>query len=204
MRFTCSVTLFTASNIERIGGIWANNLADHLRLFDDDTRMAIFNQSCFLKNMRSRYALADLCYIFKSQMLIIRGRGIFPEGFIEEILQTLALILPEGDVECRKWFEPKKNENNLDPEARKCGNPSSEERQIHKFRYWHDRLIVLKQTFDEKEPATIYQRWHDRRRRVQWYTFWVAVIMIGLTVFFGFIQCVEGGLQVYKTYYPSV
>lgn len=178
--------LFTARNMERIAGleiIWTSNLADHLRLFDDDTRVAIFHQACFLKHMQSQ--------------------DIFPEGFIEETLRTLALIFPEGDKDCWRWFEIKKSKNNLDPEARKCGNPSSEERQIHKFRYWHDRLIILKQAFDEKEPATIYQWWHDRRRRVQWYTFWVAVVVIGLTIFFGFVQCVEGALQVYKAWYPS-
>jgi hypothetical protein len=49
--------LFTARNMERIAGfeiIWTSNLADHLRLFDDDTRVAIFHQACFLKNMRSQ------------------------------------------------------------------------------------------------------------------------------------------------------
>lgn len=51
--------LFTARNMERIAGleiIWTNNLADHLRLFDDDTRVAIFHQACFLKHMQPQYA----------------------------------------------------------------------------------------------------------------------------------------------------
>jgi hypothetical protein len=50
--------LFTARNMERIAGleiIWTSNLADHLRLFDDDSRVAIFHQACFLKNMQSQY-----------------------------------------------------------------------------------------------------------------------------------------------------
>jgi hypothetical protein len=32
---------------------------------------------------------------------------------------------------------------------------------------------------------------------VQWYTFWVAALVLGLTIVFGLIQCVEGALQVY-------
>lgn len=51
--------LFTARNMERIAGleiIWTSNLADHLRLFDDDTRVAIFHQACFLKHMKSQLA----------------------------------------------------------------------------------------------------------------------------------------------------
>jgi hypothetical protein len=48
----------------------------------------------------------------------------------------------------------------------------------------------------------LYQWWYDRRRRVQWYTFWVAALVLFLTVFFGLIQCVEGGLQAWKAFNP--
>jgi hypothetical protein len=68
------------------------------------------------------------------------------------------------------------------------------------FDYWHDRLVILKQVFDEAEPSNIRQWWNDRRKRVQWYTFWVAALVLGLTVFFGVIQSVEGALQVYVSY----
>ena len=129
--------------------------------------------------------------------------NIFPKDFIKETLQTLALILPEHDPQCRKWFKLQKSQHNLDSQAIKCGHLSTEDRQIHKFLFWHDRLVILKQRFDEEEPSTLYQWWYDRRKRVQWYTFWVAALVLGLTVLFGFIQCVEGGLQVYKAYYPS-
>lgn len=87
--------------------------------------------------------------------------------------------------------------------ARECGQLKKSERQIDKFRYWHDRLVVLKQVFDEAEPSTMKQWWNDRRKRVQWYTFWVAALVLGLTIFFGLIQCIEGAMQVYKAYHPS-
>lgn len=44
--------LFTACNIERIGGIrisWTSNLADHLLMKDDDTRVCIFHHATFLE-----------------------------------------------------------------------------------------------------------------------------------------------------------
>lgn len=50
--------LFNARTIERTAGIkiaWTSNLADHLRLFDDDTRVMIFHHASFLKKMESRY-----------------------------------------------------------------------------------------------------------------------------------------------------
>ena len=54
------------------------------------------------------------------------------------------------------------------------------------------------------KPSTISQFRYDRRNGVQWYTFWVAVLVLVLTVAFGVIQSIEGALQAYKAYYPTV
>jgi hypothetical protein len=59
---------------------------------------------------------------------------------------------------------------------------------------------MLKQVFDEAQPKTIRQWWYDSRNGVQWYTFWVAVLVLVLTVVFGLVQSVEGGLQVYVSF----
>jgi hypothetical protein len=59
---------------------------------------------------------------------------------------------------------------------------------------------MLKQVFDEAQPRTIVQWWHDRRNGVQWYTFWVAVLVLVLTILFGLIQSIEGALQVYASF----
>lgn len=43
---------FTAANLERIAGIkiiWTSNLADHLTLTNDDTRLILFHQISFLE-----------------------------------------------------------------------------------------------------------------------------------------------------------
>jgi hypothetical protein len=122
--------------------------------------------------------------------------------FIDETIRTLALLLPEHDSEVQQWFEKEqtkqqKRQKLLDSLARECGQLKVEERQFENFEYWHDRLVILKQVFDEAEPSNIKQWWHDRRKRVQWYTFWVAAVVLGLTVFFGLVQSVEGALQVY-------
>lgn len=84
-----------------------------------------------------------------------------------------------------------------------CGRLGADARQIENFRYWHDRLVVLKQVFDEVEPGSVARLWNDRRKRVQWYTFWTAVLVVFFTLFFGVVQCVEGAFQVYKAYYPT-
>ena len=92
----------------------------------------------------------------------------------------------------------------LDGRATRCGQLRADDRQIESFAFWHDRLVVLKQVFDEAEPRTFSRLWYDRRKGVQWYTFWAAIFVVCLTMLFGLIQSVEGALQVYKAYNPSV
>ncbi|KAK7978480.1 hypothetical protein PG996_004527 [Apiospora saccharicola] len=63
--------------------------------------------------------------------------------------------------------------------------------------------LILKQAYDDATPRTISQWWHDRRNGVQWYTFWVAILVLILTTLLGLVQCVESALQVYKAFVPS-
>ena len=56
-------------------------------------------------------------------------------------------------------------------------------------------LIVLKEAYDEATPRVLSQWWYDRRNNVQWYTFWVAIMVFVVTTTLGIIQCIEGGLQ---------
>ena len=136
----------------------------------------------------------------RDQTLPTQTCTIFPPALIDETLRTLALFLPEHDRGVEKWFaahQERRRNIPLDPIARECGQLKVKERQIENFKYWHDRLVILKKAFDEAEPSNIQQWWYDRRKKVQWYTFWVAALVLGLTIIFGLIQCVEGALQVY-------
>jgi len=141
----------------------------------------------------------------------------FPAGLVDETLRTLALLFPEAQFGRRqprrrrspgsRWFRQKRlresSERVLDARLAHCGNLQMEERQIEHFTYWRDRLVVLKQAYDDATPRTISQWWYDRRNGVQWYTFWVAITVLFLTTFLGLVQCVESALQVYKAYMPS-
>jgi hypothetical protein len=128
---------------------------------------------------------------------------LLPAGLVDETLRTLALLLPGTDEATRKWFKALATSQRLDIKAIKCGRLRVEDRYIENFQFWHDRLIVLKQLFDEAEPDTFSRWWYDRRKRVQWWTFWVAALVLVLTIFFGVVQSIEGALQVYKAYNPS-
>jgi hypothetical protein len=78
-----------------------------------------------------------------------------------------------------------------------------EQRYAEKFTFWRDELLTLKEKFDEPRPTSIVHFWYDRRNKVQWYTFWIAALVLCLTIFFGLVQSIEGASQVYKAYHPT-
>ncbi|KAK6836451.1 hypothetical protein PG987_006946 [Apiospora arundinis] len=173
---------FLARNLTKIGGIeiiWTDNLVDHLRLSDDDTKVHIFHHASFLEYQKHS------------------SETLLPEGLAAETLQTLALLLPATDRKTRRWLSCL---TSVDKRLAHGGRLKTELRQIERFRFWQDRLIMIKQTYDEAQPKTLTQWWHDRRNGVQWYTFWVAILVLTLTIVFGLIQSVEGALQVYASF----
>lgn len=88
----------------------------------------------------------------------------------------------------------------------RCGGLPTGERRIERFSFWRDRLVVLKQAYDEATPGTMSQWWHDRRNGPQWFAFWVAgvaLVFALLALFFTVVQAVEGALQVYMAYHPN-
>lgn len=64
---------------------------------------------------------------------------------------------------------------------------------------------MIQKAHDESEPKALPQWWNGRRKKVQWYTFWAAILILVLTIVFGMIQSVNGIMQVYAAYhsYPS-
>jgi hypothetical protein len=134
-------------------------------------------------------------------------RSIFPEGFVKETLRTLALLFPRYDKRTQKWINSEqssfKGTKCIDTNLLRCDKMRPESRCMEEFKFWRDRLIILKEKFDEPRRTSIGQFWHDRRNKVQWYTFWIAFMVLGLTIFFGVVQSIEGAMQVYKAYHPT-
>jgi hypothetical protein len=120
---------------------------------------------------------------------------LFEVEFIEEIIRTLALLLPQDNPASYQWFEQKCKELGLDPAAGTNGHLNASARQLDKFLYFGDRISILKQAFDDSEPNTVWQWWYDDRKKVQWYTFWIAALVLLLTVIFGLIQSVASIVQ---------
>lgn len=101
---------------------------------------------------------------------------------------------------CDGWAE--KASCHVDRRIASCGTLPADRRQIEAFRYWRDRLVILKQTYDDETPRTVRQWWYDRRNGSQWYPFWIALMVFVVATLLGLVQCVEGALQVYRAYYP--
>ncbi|KAK0648009.1 hypothetical protein B0T16DRAFT_407579 [Cercophora newfieldiana] len=173
---------FNGLNLQRIAGIeikWTDNLLDHLKLKSDDRVVLVFRHAAFLKTQKH----SDL----------------YPPGFVDETLRTLALLFPQDKKDTRSWFKKisRASSSPLDCHLVNCGILGAEGRQFENFGFWHDRLVTLKQVYNEARPQSISQRWHDRRHPTEWYTFWTAALVIVLTVIFGFAQCIFAFIQVY-------
>ncbi|KAK1463998.1 hypothetical protein CMEL01_12759 [Colletotrichum melonis] len=185
---------FHAWSVVAIGGIqveFTDNLADHLLLIEEESgiKVLIFHHVSFLRCHQS---------------------SIYPVGFLEETLETLQLLFPESEfggtgISKRRrwsWYQKLLSKQPCPPidwGLGSIGTLSAEARRIERFRFWRNRLIVLKQAYDDATPRTISQWWHDRRNRVVWCTFWLAILVLVLGALVGVVQCVQGGLQVSKS-----
>lgn len=179
---------FNARALSKIAGvkiIWTNNLADHLRLIDDDKKVAVFHFASFLEYNRSNNA-------------------VLPSGLAEETLKTLAMLFPYTDAATKKWLARRVAIAEVDPQIvqsiREFGRLKPDDRKIERFEFWHDRIVLLKEVYDDARPRMLSQLWYDRRNGLQWYTFWIAIVLFVLTVVFGLIQSIEGGMQAYVSY----
>ncbi|KAF2034253.1 hypothetical protein EK21DRAFT_97692 [Setomelanomma holmii] len=92
-----------------------------------------------------------------------RDSTLFPPRFIDETLRTLALLFPRHDKQTKKWLQMLPSSPLTDGHITHCQKLRPDDRQIETFRFWHDRLIILKQTFDESRPTKLSQWWYDRR-----------------------------------------
>jgi hypothetical protein len=109
---------------------------------------------------------------------------------------TLALMFPK-EKKIEQWYRRKGRAGQLDFLALNAGRPV---RSIESYSYWRDRLVLLKEAFDDARPRTLLQLWHDRRDTAKWLDTTGVYIAIGLTLLFGLLQSIEGALQVYAAF----
>jgi hypothetical protein len=176
---------FNARAFEKVAGIkivWTRDLLSHLEVGLNDSTLALFH------NMK-------VLQLYEQSRL----RDIFPDNFLDETRRTLSLMLPIADKESMKWFNSEQRRLGLDVAAGDCRHLRATQRTIQGFNFWRDRLIMTKEVFDLSQPNGLLQFWRDDRNRVQWWTFWIAIVVFLLTL----VGVIESALQVYKAYHPS-
>jgi hypothetical protein len=67
------------------------------------------------------------------------------------------------------------------------------------FDHWRNRPLELHHMF-HSPPVGWSQIWADRRNPLQWYTFWLAIVILVLTLIFGIISSVTSIMQTCLAY----
>jgi hypothetical protein len=96
----------------------------------------------------------------------------------------------------RNWYKTNQKHHTLDPSVLSLEYLDPSHRNADNFQYWGARLQRIKRAYDGHEPNGPLQWWRDDRKPVQWWTFWIAALVLALTVIFGFTQSVTAILQV--------
>lgn len=116
---------------------------------------------------------------------------------VEETLRSLALLLPRANTDSKRcYLKNLKRYPNIDPRAGDL-TMSPKDRVLDDYQYWKERLQIIVEAYDKSEPKALPQWWKDRRNKVQWYTFWIAALILVLTIVFGLIQSITGIMQVH-------
>ncbi|KAI8954895.1 hypothetical protein F4801DRAFT_603476 [Xylaria longipes] len=144
----------------------------------------------FTDNLADHLLLVDddttVLIFHHASFLECQTNTLFPDGLVDETLRTLALLFPQSEF-------------------------SSSIRSSNNKRVWFQKLCLAsspclvdpRQIYDDATPKTIKQWRHDRRNGERWFTFWVAVLVLMITITLGLVQCIKSALQVYKAYYPT-
>ena len=120
--------------------------------------------------------------------------ALLPPELFNETTTSLSLLYPRINTECTALL---RNESrNLDGNLRTLG-PAP--RHVQEYDYWRDNLLMIWEVFERSQPSTVLQWWYDRRNIVQWWTFWVAFMVLSLTIFFGLITSVASIVQAWAS-----
>ena len=121
-------------------------------------------------------------------------RTLLPPELFSETAKSLALLFPRNNPHCTDFLSVESQ--NLDPNLKKL---AAAPRDVQEYSYWHDNLLTICEDFERSQPSTIRQWWYDRRNIVQWWTFWIAFVVLALTVFFGLISSVASIVQAWAS-----
>ena len=121
---------------------------------------------------------------------------LLPPELFSETTTSLALLYPRINTDCTVLLRRESQDLDLDPNLRTLA-PAT--RQVQDYHHWREELLTIWEVFDRSQPSNFLQWWYDRRNIVQWWTFWVAFVVLALTIFFGLISSVASIVQAWAS-----
>ena len=131
-------------------------------------------------------------------MLMTADSPIIPKEVLNEAVRTLNLLFPISDPATEKVLMKHY------PRIRfHVDEPYEGPRSLNVFDYdvWRDRLLELYEDVYQSPPASWAQLWKDDRNPQQFWTFWIALFILFLTIvstFASIAQTVYSALAYYS------
>ncbi|EXJ69220.1 uncharacterized protein A1O5_07256 [Cladophialophora psammophila CBS 110553] len=156
---------FTAANMVQFCQLkvdWTNSLEDHLRL-----------------ERREKKEKVLWVYPHKQtlQALLVEAEKV-PATVLKETIQTLDLLFPFWDTRTKTLLEQNgQTFHNI-------SGPIEQGRRLHllDFPHWKVRLLEVYEEVFQSPPVSWAQLWHDQRNPQQFWTFWIALVILALTL----------------------
>ena len=153
---------FTAAFMVDICGLrleWTDCLADHLRLDRREKILRIFPYKPFLRNH------------------LDHKQSHLPITVLKETILSLNLLFPQWDPPTIKLLQ-------LNKQDFQDSGPYDGPRTLNltEFDHWRDRLQEVYDVVFRSPPVSWAQLWKDRRNPQQFWTFWIALFILALTL----------------------
>jgi hypothetical protein len=110
-------------------------------------------------------------------LLILATRACLPTELLVETIQSLNLLFPHWDATTIRLLE--KHGQDFHRSGPYDGPPTL---NIMEFNHWRDRLLEVYDVVFQSPPVSWKQLWRDRRNPQQFWTFWIALLILALTL----------------------
>lgn len=178
---------FTAAFMKDVCGLtveWTTSLHDHLRLDRFRKALKVFPYKCHLQALidsqknesKKRQYVLDLIVCLCNR-LTDSSRALLPLTVLEETKLSLDLLFPFWDNRTITLLENEKQNFHELGSFEKTRTLT-----LTDFDHWRDRLLELHEEVFLSPPISLAQLWRDRRSPQQFWTFWIAIMILILTV----------------------
>jgi hypothetical protein len=163
---------------------WTTSLHDHLRLDRRRKALQVFPYKCCLQALLSEKSNSGSQDRSVSQTALslesITNKRISVPIAISVLIETilsLDLLFPAWDRRTNELLDE------LGQSFQQTG-PFEVSRTLNlmDFDHWRDRLLEVYEEIFQSPPVSCAQLWRDRRNPQQFWTFWIALVILALTV----------------------